>query len=85
MCWNCHRSAELRRHVRLGLGELGLAGRLGHEELALVVVDDQRFCKQMQRKSNSSKLQFRYVNTSACVLHNGINSERVAEICKLNL
>ena len=35
------RPAELRGHIRLGIGELGLARRLGHEELALVLVEDQ--------------------------------------------
>ena len=37
------RPAQLGRHVALGLGELRVAGGLGHEELALVVVDDERF------------------------------------------
>ena len=36
--------AQLGGHVRLGVGEFRVAGGLGHEELALVVVDHQRLC-----------------------------------------
>ena len=36
-------ATELGRHVRLGVGKLRVAWRLRHEELTLVVVNNERF------------------------------------------
>ena len=40
-------ATELGRHVRLGVGKLRVAWRLRHEELTLVVVNNERFWKSI--------------------------------------